>query len=244
MKDWFKARNIWGAAILTLSDAEAGRLMKALWSYTMTGEQPNLSGAEKGIFALILMTLSQDDSRESEISEKRAQAGSIGGKQKVANQANANFATNEEANQANATNKNKNKNIDIKETTLTCSKEKRKHFSPPTLEEVTAYCKERGNTINPQYFIDYYSTRGWQLSKGQNVRDWKACIRTWEQRDNNPSQVQKPKLLRAQMYQQRDYNEAEMQKILGVDDLYISDEEYMRRYGVHSPYVDKEEHAG
>ena len=109
---------------------------------------------------------------------------------------------------------------------------------------MTAYCKERGNTINPQYFIDYYSTRGWQLSKGQNVRDWKACIRTWEQRDNNPSQVQKPKLLRAQMYQQREYNEAEMQKILGVDDLYISDEEYMRRYGVHSPYVDREEHAG
>lgn len=115
MKEWFKARNIWGAAIMTLSDAEAGRLMKALWNYTMTGEQQNLSGAEKGIFALILMTLGQDDARESEISEKRAAAGSIGGKQKVANQANANFATEEIANQANACNKNKNKNIYIQE---------------------------------------------------------------------------------------------------------------------------------
>lgn len=115
MKEWFKARNIWGAAIMTLSDAEAGRLMKALWNYTMTGEQQNLSGAEKGIFALILMTLGQDDARESEISEKRAAAGSIGGKQKQANQANANFATEEIANQANACNKNQNKNIYIQE---------------------------------------------------------------------------------------------------------------------------------
>ena len=122
MKDWFKARNIWGAAIQALSDAEAGRLMKALWKYTMTGEQQNLSGSEKAIFALILMTLSQDEEQVNDLSRKRADAGSLGGRQKVANQANATFATTEEANQANATfatteeatqanasNKNKNK---------------------------------------------------------------------------------------------------------------------------------------
>lgn len=112
MKDWFKARNIWGAAIQALSDAEAGRLMKALWKYTMTGEQQNLSGSEKAIFALILMTLSQDEEQANELSRKRADAGSLGGMQKVANQANATFATDEEANQANASNKNKNKNKD------------------------------------------------------------------------------------------------------------------------------------
>ena len=109
MRDWFKARNIWGAAIQTLSDAEAGRLMKALWKYTMTGEQQNLSGSEKAIFALILMTLSQDEEQANDLSRKRAEAGSIGGRQKVANQANATFATDEEANQANASSKNKNK---------------------------------------------------------------------------------------------------------------------------------------
>lgn len=112
MRDWFKARNIWGAAIQTLSDAEAGRLMKALWKYTMTGEQQNLSGSEKAIFALILMTLSQDEEQANDLSRKRAEAGSIGGRQKVANQANATFATDEEANQASASNKNKNKEIE------------------------------------------------------------------------------------------------------------------------------------
>lgn len=112
MKDWFKARNIWGAAIQTLSDAEAGRLMKAIWSYTMTGEQQNLSGAERGIFALILMTLSQDEEQAIDLSKKRAEAGAIGGRQRQANQAIANFASNEIANHANASNKNKSKNIE------------------------------------------------------------------------------------------------------------------------------------
>ena len=85
MKEWFKARNTWGAAIETLTDDEAGRLMKALWRYTMTGERLSLPGAERGIFALIQMTLSQDEERDSEISGKRASAGALGGKQKVAN---------------------------------------------------------------------------------------------------------------------------------------------------------------
>lgn len=81
MKDWFKARKIWGAAILSLSDTEAGRLMKAVWSYILTGEKQELSGAERGAYAMILMTLEQDEQADAEISKKRAIYGSKGGKQ-------------------------------------------------------------------------------------------------------------------------------------------------------------------
>jgi hypothetical protein len=94
---------------MALSDDEAGLLMKALWSYTMTGEKQTLSGAEKGIFALILMTLSQDEANNAELSKKRSLAGAIGGKQRVANQANACFAIEIEAKQANDINKSKEK---------------------------------------------------------------------------------------------------------------------------------------
>ena len=59
-------------------------------------------------------------------------------------------------------------------------------FTPPTLEEVTAYCQERNNGIDPQRFIDWYQARGWELSKGTKVKDWKACVRTWENR-NKPA---------------------------------------------------------
>ena len=85
MKDWFKARNIWGAAILSLPDEEAGKLVKALWTLTMTGEVPPIDGPGNGIFALMKMTLEQDSIREAEISEKRSMATAGIRRQKVSN---------------------------------------------------------------------------------------------------------------------------------------------------------------
>lgn len=57
---------------------------------------------------------------------------------------------------------------------------KPKGFIKPTLEEVQAYCLERRNGISPQRFIDHYATNGWVQGKGKPVKDWKACVRTWE----------------------------------------------------------------
>lgn len=62
-------------------------------------------------------------------------------------------------------------------------KDKRIRFTPPTLEQVRDYCNERGNRIDPQRFVDYYSSQNWKKSNGQKVVDWKACIRQWEQRE-------------------------------------------------------------
>lgn len=62
---------------------------------------------------------------------------------------------------------------------------KRTRFTPPTVEEVEDYCRERDNGIDAEHFIDYYEARGWELSKGRKVKDWKACVRTWER--NNRS---------------------------------------------------------
>ena len=58
-----------------------------------------------------------------------------------------------------------------------------KRLTPPTLEEVTAYCKERKNRVDPQRFIDYYQSQSWKKANGRPVTDWKACVRTWEQKD-------------------------------------------------------------
>ena len=56
---------------------------------------------------------------------------------------------------------------------------KNKKFVPPTLDEVIDYCNERQNNINPEQFIDYYTTNGWKVGKNK-MKDWKASIRTWE----------------------------------------------------------------
>lgn len=65
----------------------------------------------------------------------------------------------------------------------------RKRFTPPTLAEVTAYCRERQNAVDPQRFIDYYTANGWKVGKN-SMKDWKAAVRTWEgkQRDTAPAQ--------------------------------------------------------
>lgn len=59
----------------------------------------------------------------------------------------------------------------------------RTRFTPPSMEEVKAYCEERGNRIDPQVFIDYYTANGWVMGAGRPIKDWKACVRTWERRE-------------------------------------------------------------
>ena len=60
--------------------------------------------------------------------------------------------------------------------------QKTKRFTPPTLEEVEAYCLERGNSVDPERFIDYYTSNGWKVGKN-TMKDWKAAVRTWEKSD-------------------------------------------------------------
>lgn len=57
---------------------------------------------------------------------------------------------------------------------------KRKRFVPPTLEEVQAYCKERGNNVDANRFFDYYEQGGWKDSAGKPVKNWKQKLITWE----------------------------------------------------------------
>ena len=58
-------------------------------------------------------------------------------------------------------------------------------FIPPTVDEVAAYCLERNNGIAPQNFVDYYAQQKWKLSNGNPMTDWKAAVRTWENRDKS-----------------------------------------------------------
>ena len=67
---------------------------------------------------------------------------------------------------------------------------KSSRFVPPTVEEVSEYCRERGNNVDAQCFVDFYSSKGWYIGKSK-MRDWKASVRTWErkERSNNQSRT-------------------------------------------------------
>lgn len=58
-------------------------------------------------------------------------------------------------------------------------KKQPKRFVPPSVDEVRAYCQERGNNVDPEKFVDYYTSNGWRVGKNP-MKDWRAAVRTWE----------------------------------------------------------------
>lgn len=80
-------------------------------------------------------------------------------------------------------------NAKISKTNIRRDVEKRR-FAPPKLEEVQKYCDERKNGIDAQHFLDYYRARGWMIGRS-HIKDWKACVRTWER--NSYAKAEQPK---------------------------------------------------
>lgn len=64
----------------------------------------------------------------------------------------------------------------------------------PTIDEVQQYCDERQNGINAAHFIDYYDSCGWTVGR-KPMKDWKAAVRTWENRRKQDKGVKKPALI-------------------------------------------------
>lgn len=71
--------------------------------------------------------------------------------------------------------------------------EKRKRFTPPTIDEVKAYCAERKSNVDAERFVNYYESNGWMVGKSK-MKDWKAAVRTWEKNsfDNKKKNVEIP----------------------------------------------------
>lgn len=76
----------------------------------------------------------------------------------------------------------RDKSLEIdKEKDTEKDKGKRKRFVPPSVDEVRQYCQERQNGIDAEAFVDFYASKGWKVGS-QPMKDWKACVRTWERR--------------------------------------------------------------
>ena len=64
-------------------------------------------------------------------------------------------------------------------------------FIKPSLEEVFEYFQQRGTHIDPEKFHAYYEARDWRLGKNK-MKDWKACLVTWEKNNNSSPAVAQP----------------------------------------------------
>ena len=63
-------------------------------------------------------------------------------------------------------------------------------FKKPNIDEVKNYCILRKNNIDAEAFIDFYQSKNWFVGKNK-MKDWKACIRTWERRETKKTTTSK-----------------------------------------------------
>lgn len=77
-----------------------------------------------------------------------------------------------------------NENEDVNEdiNTNKIIEVKLQNIIPPTPEMVIEYCYQRGNAVDPGQFYDFYTAKGWKVGK-EKMKDWQACMRTWEKRE-------------------------------------------------------------
>ena len=61
-------------------------------------------------------------------------------------------------------------------------------FIVPTVQEVSAYCKENGYNVDAQRFVDFYQSKGWLVGKSK-MKDWRAAVRNWARRDKAETEV-------------------------------------------------------
>ena len=63
-------------------------------------------------------------------------------------------------------------------------------FIVPSVEEVKAYCKEKGYGVDAESFVAFYESKGWMVGKNK-MKKWQAAVLTWEKK-NRSSQPDKP----------------------------------------------------
>ena len=182
-----------------LSDSERLQLYDAILDYSQTGEVPELSGALGVVWDYIQPTLDEDNARYEATREKRAKAGALGGSAKARNAerdgadlANASDGKQEEAEEANLTNlansiqSNSIQSNSVQFNSVTGDRAAKPpahtRFSPPSAEEIEAYCEEKGFCIDAERFVDYYASIGWRVGKNP-MKDWRAAVRTWVKKD-------------------------------------------------------------
>lgn len=218
---YLKVYTDFAEAMEALSDAERGRLFMSMLQYASTGEAGTLSGAERFVWPIAKQNI---DRAQAEL-EKRAENGRKGGRPKKANESGEKQPKAKESKKK-QTKDNKDKDKDKeKENNITPlspngdippkgERPPEKRFVKPTADEVRAYCAERGNHVDAQAFVDFYAAKGWKVGNAP-MKDWKAAVRTWEQRDTAQRQTPRPNRQR-DLGHSRVYSAAELDSI-GTD---------------------------
>lgn len=152
---------------------EKGKMLDAIFNYAINKKEIKLTPILEMAFSFIKNQLDRDNEKWCEIREKRKQAGSKGGKMRVANQANATFAKQIKQDQANqAVNVNVNANVNV-----ISNREKFKNY----LKEIKndPEFSDKNISLELKKFMDYL------LANGKKYKDYSAAFRNWLRRSGD-----------------------------------------------------------
>lgn len=167
-------------AIKYLPDENKLNVVMAILEYALNENEPVLQGVDGAVFSLVKPQIDANN--------KKYLNGSKGGRPKTKEEPKDNLNVTIPKPNVNV---NENVNVNVNENDKKDSGAKNapkppaKRFIPPSVENVTGYCNEKGYAIDAERFVDFYQSKGWMVGKNK-MKDWKAAVRTWVKGSNKP----------------------------------------------------------
>lgn len=171
-----------------LSDQEVGRLVRALLEYGETGETEELTGRESIAFDFI----ADDINRAKAAYDERCAKNQRNIEKRYARQDGTTvydgirtnttvYETYQTKDKTKTKTKTKDKTKDISLPPNGVSDTRGARFTPPSVDDVSAYVQAQGYHVNAERFVAFYEQKGWMVGKN-HMKDWKAAVRSWETR--------------------------------------------------------------
>ena len=164
------------------TDEECGRLVRAMLNYAATEDVPQFDGNERFIWPSLQAQIDRDiETYQAKCSRNRAN-GSKGGrphKNPAVIPETERFLEKPKKPKEKEKEKEQEKENEQEQENIGADKPPiRSRFSSPTVDQVKAYCTEKGYTVDADRFVDYYTSNGWRVGKNP-MKDWKAAVRNW-----------------------------------------------------------------
>ena len=182
-REYFCAYHSFIETLTPYGDAECGRLFRAALVYSATGKEEEFRGNERYIWPTIKQMIDRDrEAYNAKCQINRMNGSKANAPERYRTVPNGTQEKEKEKEKEEGKDKdNPSEKENPSPATAGSGKEKEapKRFTPPTVEEVRAYCLERGNAVDPEKWHAYYTSNGWMVGRNR-MKDWRAAVRTWE----------------------------------------------------------------
>ena len=207
-KESFVFYETWAEAIMQMPDKERLQVFDAIMAYGIYGTKTDLGGLAQLAINMIYNNIDDMKAKRQERAEKNRQ----NVLQRWQNNTNVYNRIQSNTNDTNGyelyhnvnvnVNGNVNGNGNVKKdievsNSIESNKDKknkesvgktRKRFIPPTLEELTEFCRQRNSTVNPVRFMAYYEANGWKVGRN-GMKNWQQSVISWECRDREEGKI-------------------------------------------------------